>query len=134
MHRFRASQQSVAAVTSNTTRCMKEGVERSEYSLIYFTPEMLPEVRKWRELFLKSCFKSRVKALVVDPQDKQRTEGLSAILMLNSLGTSTVCAVIGKPLSTLLFHEISCMIPTSPQNGCDQVTRLIVQPSVGSPD
>ena len=26
------------------------------------------------------------------------------------------------------------MIPTSAQNGCDQVTRLIVQPSVGSPD
>ena len=77
------------AVTSNTTRCMKEGVDRGEYSLIYFTPEMLLEVRKWRELFLKSCFKSRVKALVVDPQDKQRTEGLSAILMLNSLGTST---------------------------------------------
>ena len=41
------------------------------------------------------------------PHDKQRTERLSAILMLNSLGTSTVCAVIGKPLSTLLFHEIS---------------------------
>ena len=37
----------------------------------------------------------------------QRTERLSAILMLNSLGTSTACAVIGKPLSTLLFHEIS---------------------------
>ena len=53
-------------MTSNTTRCMKEGVERGEYSHIYFTPEMLLEVRKWRELFLKSCFKSRVKALVVD--------------------------------------------------------------------
>ena len=37
------------------------------------------------------------------PQDKQRTERLAAILMLNSLGTSTVCAVIGKPLSTLLY-------------------------------
>ena len=36
-------------------------------------------------------------------QDKQRTERLSAILMLNSLGTSTVCAVIGKPLSILLY-------------------------------
>ena len=33
----------------------------------------------------------------------QRTERLCAILMLNSLGTSTVCAVIGKPLSTLLY-------------------------------
>ena len=41
------------------------------------------------------------------PQDKQRSDRLSAILMLNSLGTSTVCGVIGKPLSTLLFHEIS---------------------------
>ena len=37
----------------------------------------------------------------------QRTERLAAILMLNSLGTSTPCAVIGKPLYTLLFHEIS---------------------------
>ena len=56
----------MAGVTSNTVQDVKEGVAGGDYSLVYFTPELLLESQYWRKILLTHCYKKRLKALVVD--------------------------------------------------------------------
>ena len=57
---------SVTSVTSNTDKATKAGVSRGDYSLVYFTPELLLEERRWRELLQKAHYIRRIKAFIVD--------------------------------------------------------------------
>ena len=41
-------------------------MERGDYSLVYFTPELLLDSHKWRGLILKKHYAERLKDLVVD--------------------------------------------------------------------
>ena len=41
-------------------------MESGDYSLVYFTPELLLDSHKWRGLILKKHYAERVKAFVVD--------------------------------------------------------------------
>lgn len=57
---------SVAAITGNTSEEIKEGVKRGNFSLVFFTPELLLEHKRWRNLLQKECYAKRLKAFVVD--------------------------------------------------------------------
>ena len=67
------------------------------------------------------------------PQDKGQQDYPPYIeLMLESLGTGLF---VQTTVIDILVIMIIDPIPSSAQNGCDDVARLIVvQPSVGSPD
>ena len=56
----------MAAVTSNTDQDVKERITRGDYSLVYFTPELLSESNYWRKLLSTQCYRKRVKAFIVD--------------------------------------------------------------------
>lgn len=53
-------------MNSSTSKDVKDGVFKGEYSLIFFTPELLLRDRKWRELLNSKTYLHRVKAFVVD--------------------------------------------------------------------
>ena len=55
----------MAGVRSSTVQEVK-GVARGEYSLVYFTPELILESRYRRKILLTHIYKTRVKAFVVD--------------------------------------------------------------------
>ena len=57
---------SVAAVNSNTTAAVKSGIFKGEYSLIFFTPELLLQERRWRDLLNSKIYVHRLKGFVVD--------------------------------------------------------------------
>ena len=48
---------------------MTEGDVNGEYQLIFFTPELLLGIKKWRKLLSKDMYTRRVKAFVVDEAD-----------------------------------------------------------------
>ncbi len=57
---------SVAAINSNTSEDVKQGVYNGKYSLVFFTPELLLQERRWRELITSSVYMQRIKAFIVD--------------------------------------------------------------------
>ena len=57
---------SVAAINGNTSAAIKRSVYDGELGLVFFTPELLLQERRWRELLNSSVYLQRVKAFVVD--------------------------------------------------------------------
>ncbi len=57
---------SIAAINSNTSEDVKQGVYNGKYSLVFFTPELLLQERRWRELITSSVYMQRIKAFIVD--------------------------------------------------------------------
>ena len=45
---------------------MKSSVARGDYQLVFFTPELIIDSSKWREVLKSSVYKSRMRALVID--------------------------------------------------------------------
>ena len=45
---------------------MLSGVFEGKYQLIFFTPELLINKRKWRELLKGAVYESRLRAFVID--------------------------------------------------------------------
>lgn len=43
-----------------------EGVEEGKFSLVHFTPEMLLQSRKWREMLRNDVYTLKLRALVID--------------------------------------------------------------------
>lgn len=56
----------MGCVTGSTAPHVLAGVKIGEYQLVYFTPEVLIENRKWRELFQTEEYSKRLKVLVID--------------------------------------------------------------------
>ena len=57
---------SVAAVTGNSSKDVKEGVRKGSYRLVFFTPELLIKRKRWRHLVRKEHYQRRLKAFVID--------------------------------------------------------------------
>ena len=57
---------STGFVTGDSSNAMLESVIKGEYQLVYFTPELLIEKRKWREVLQSETYERRLKALVID--------------------------------------------------------------------
>jgi hypothetical protein len=45
---------------------VKDGVTRSNYQLVFFTPELLIKKARWRELLLGAVYHERIVAFIVD--------------------------------------------------------------------
>jgi len=57
---------SVAAINSNTSEAVKQGVYNGEFSLVFFSPELLLLEKRWRDLLTSTLYQQRVKAFIVD--------------------------------------------------------------------
>jgi len=57
---------SVAGITGNVSMDVVKKVFSGDYQLLFFTPEMLIEQQRWRLLFRKEEYATRLKAFVVD--------------------------------------------------------------------
>lgn len=44
----------------------KRGVRQGQYNLVFFSPEILLNVKAWRELLLGPIYAKRLRALVID--------------------------------------------------------------------
>lgn len=45
---------------------VKEGAVQGSYQVIYFTPELLLESKKWRKVLLSDTFSRKLRVFVVD--------------------------------------------------------------------
>lgn len=66
MRSFSSKGLSTGYITGTSSEAMAIGVLRGEYQLVFFTPEMLIDQRKWREALKGDTLGSRLKALVID--------------------------------------------------------------------
>ncbi len=55
-----------AAIHRNASEEVKEGVRRGAFVLVFFTPELLLESKRWRRLLQTDHYIRRLKAFVVD--------------------------------------------------------------------
>ena len=55
-----------SAVNNNTTAAVKSGIFKGEYSLIFFTPELLLQERRWRDLLNSKIYVHTLTGFVVD--------------------------------------------------------------------
>eukprot|EP00731_Ephydatia_muelleri_P001224 Em0001g1224a len=54
------------SITANSNEKMKLEVKQGKFQLVFFTPEALLESRMCREMFKRSVYATRLKALVID--------------------------------------------------------------------
>ena len=67
MDHLKAKGLRVATVTSGQDDIeILNGIRKGAYSLVLFTPEMLLQTRKWREMLLSDIYTQNLKALVID--------------------------------------------------------------------
>lgn len=66
MQSFSSKGLATGCVTGKTNAAMLAGVSRGEYQLVFFTPEMLLNDKKWRLLLQGDDYKRRVRGLVID--------------------------------------------------------------------
>lgn len=66
MHSFSSKGLSTGCVTGDSSTAMLAGIIKGEYQLVYFTPELLIEKRKWREVLKSDVYDRRLKALIID--------------------------------------------------------------------
>ena len=53
-------------ITSTSSASMIESVIEGAYQLVFFTPEMLLDNRKWRRLFQDVVYATRLRCFVID--------------------------------------------------------------------
>ena len=57
---------SAAHITGESSKCVKEGVQKGEYQLVYITPELLITGVSWRKMLVGEVYCERLKAFIVD--------------------------------------------------------------------
>lgn len=57
---------SAGYVTGKSSDSMKADVIDGKYQLVFFTPELLINQRRWRELLKGDVYEERLRALVID--------------------------------------------------------------------
>ena len=56
----------MAAITSTSNEEVKDGVKNGNFRLVFFTPELLLERKRWRHLLQKEHYMKRLKGFIVD--------------------------------------------------------------------
>ena len=55
----------MAAITSTSNEEVKDGVKNGNFRLVFFTPELLLERKRWRHLLQKEHYMKRLKGFIV---------------------------------------------------------------------
>ena len=56
----------MAAITSTSNEEVKDGVKNGNFRVVFFTPELLLECKRWRHLLQKEHYMKRLKGFIVD--------------------------------------------------------------------
>ena len=56
----------MAAITSTSNEEVKDGVKNGNFRVVFFTPELLLERKRWRHLLQKEHYMKRLKCFIVD--------------------------------------------------------------------
>ena len=56
----------MAAITSTSNEEVKDGVQNGNFRVVFFTPELLLEHKRWRHLLQKEHYMIRLKGFIVD--------------------------------------------------------------------
>ena len=56
----------MAAITSTSNEEVKDGVKNGNFRVVFFTPELLLEHKRWRHLLQKEHYMKRLKGFIVD--------------------------------------------------------------------
>ena len=56
----------MAAITSTSNEEVKDGVKNGNFRVVFFTPELLLERKRWRHLLQKEHYMKRLKGFIVD--------------------------------------------------------------------
>lgn len=95
---------SAAHITAESSRDVKEGVQKGEYQLVYITPELLINGATWRKMLVGVVYTERLKSFVVDEAHTVKKWYIST---LNSLIHSSINCVM-FPYSTQGSEFSSC--------------------------
>ena len=56
----------MAAITSTSNEEVKDGVKNGNFRVVFFTPELLLERKRWRHLLQKEHYMKRLRGFIVD--------------------------------------------------------------------